>query len=116
MKTWVVGAMALLSSLTALPAAAAPMGGHGGGHYGGGHYAGGHGAFGGYARGYGYGGWGYRGGVGYRGGWGHGGYGPAYYHRGPYVGPYYWGWYGGCRREWVWVPAWGGYQLLPACY
>jgi hypothetical protein len=82
-KTLKVGLAALLAgasvAATALPASAAPYGGHGGYTSGHGGYAGGHGAYGGGGRGYG-GGYGYRGGYGggygYRGGgwgWGVGG-------------------------------------------
>jgi len=50
-------------------------------------------------------------------------YGPAYgyadYYGPPpayYVGPRYYGWYEGCRRQWVWIPRWRTYQLVRACY
>lgn len=138
MKKMLIGATALLTALTGVVAGAGPAeardggGYHGGGGYG---YRGG-----GYHGGYG-GGYGYRGnGVGtavFAGLAGlavgaaltqprHGYYGrPDYYpgyrgYYGPppayYVGPSYYGWYEGCRREWVWSPRWGTYHLVDACY
>ena len=117
MKKFLIGASALLATVTgvvgaAAPAQAAPW--HGG---------------------YGYrGGW--HGGYGYRGaGWGgavvaglaglavgsalsqtyH--YGPGYYYGPPpayYAGPAYYGYYGGCHRQWVWT-RWG-YRIVHSCY
>ncbi len=115
MKTLLIGATALLSVLTGAVAGASPAEARIGGWHGGGGY-------------------GYRGGyagpavvagltglaVGaalaqphYYGGWRGGYYGPppAYY-----VGPAYYGWYQGCRREWVWSPRWRAYHLVDACF
>ena len=129
MKKLLAGAAALLTTLTGALASASPAqaegswGRHGGGFHGG----------------YG-GGYGYRGGYGHRGGGAggavfaglaglavgaalahpHGYYGPPRVYYGPppayYAGPYYYGWYEGCRGEWVWNARWGGYQLVEACF
>jgi hypothetical protein len=136
MKKMLIGAAALVSALTGVLATATPADARDGWRGGGYGYRGGYGDRGGY---------GYRGdsagpaivaglaglaigaslaqprhyysGPAYGYGYGYGGprvvYGPppAYY-----VGPTYYGWYEGCRREWVWSPRWGGYRLIDACY
>lgn len=130
MKKMLIGAMALLTALTGVIAAAAPAEARdGGGYYGGGRY------------GYRGGGYGYRdNGVGmavfaglaglavgaaltqpHYGYYGRPGYYAGYrgYYGPPparYVGPTYYGSYDGCRREWVWSPRWGAYRLVDACY
>ncbi|HLZ82843.1 MAG TPA: hypothetical protein VKQ54_04705 [Caulobacteraceae bacterium] len=129
MKKFLIGAAALLTTMTGVMAGASPAqaawGGHGGGFHGGGGFRGGGGGFHGGGYGYRGGGYGYRGGWGYRGGgWG---WGPAFvgglavgaaladpYYYGP--GPYYPGYYGyyGCGRHWVWT-GWG-YRPVRACY
>ena len=144
MKTFLVGAAALITTLTGAMAGATPAEAYGGGWHGGGGYHGGsHGGGYGGGRGGEYGrGYGYRRG---------GGAGPAiiaglagvalgaalthrhgyydeprgYYvdrrdYYGPppsyYVGDSYYGWYDGCRREWIWDGRWGGYRLVEACF
>ena len=130
MKKLIVGAAALLSALTGVLATATPAAADG--------WRGGYGH--GYASGRGYGG-----GYGYR-GYDHRGYGagpaivaglaglaigaslshPHPYYAGPryyagpppayYVGRTYYGYYEGCRREWVWDYRWGGYRAVEACF
>ena len=92
-----------LTATTALPAAAAGHGYHGGGHYAGGYH-------GGY-RGYGYRGYGGGAAAALIGlgvgaaiaGGGYYPYAPAYY------GP-------PCRLEMRWNPYWGGYERVRVCY
>ena len=138
MKKLLIGALAALTAVTGVMATTGPAQAYGGGYHGG--YGGGGYRGGGYAgHGYGYGGWHGGGGggaaivaglaglaIGAAIAQPHYGYGyaaPAYYAPGYaygppayYAGPTYLGWYGGCRREWVWSPRWGGYRLIGACY
>jgi hypothetical protein len=131
MKKLLVGAAALLTSLTGVMASAPADAAWGGQGPGGGYHSSATYRGGGYhAGGYGYrgGGYGYHGGYGGGWGWGLGGlaagiavgsalaapYYAAPYYAGPYVGPDYYGWYGGCRREWVWTGY--GYRMVRACY
>lgn len=129
-----IGATALLTALTAglagaTPAEAHDRGGYGGGGYG---YRGG-----GYGGGYGYRGGGDAGTAIFAGLAGlalgaaltqprYATYGPRGYDDGPrgyygpppayYAGPTYYGYYEGCRREWVWSPRYRAYHLVNACY
>lgn len=44
---------------------------------------------------------------------------PRYYYAPPppyYVGPAYYGYYGGCRTHWRWDPYWGRYVQVTRCY
>lgn len=128
MKKWLVGAAALLTALTGSLAVATPAaadGWHGGYHGGGYGWHGGwrHDGDGGALLAAGIAGlaigaaltaprhdYYYYDGPRYA-------YAPAYVYGPPpgyYVGRSYWGWYGGCRREWVWT-GWG-YRPVTACY
>lgn len=112
MKKLVTGALAALTlggavAAGAVPTTAAAQPWHGGGYW--------------------HGGWGYR-------GWGPGaavGAGllgfavgatlasPHYYYAPPpayYVGPAYYGYYGGCRSHWRWDPYAGRYVRVGACW
>lgn len=118
MKKLLIGAAALLATLSGALAGAPAQaeGWHGGGY---GHHEG-------YDRheGYGHRGWGDH--DGYRYGYGRGyGYGyryPGYIGAGDYfgpppayyAGPTYYGFYGGCHREFVWTGF--GYRVVRACY
>jgi hypothetical protein len=123
MRKLLVGAAALLASLTGVMTSASPAEAAWSGHGGAGGFHGGGARFHGGGYGYRGGGYGYRGGWGYR-GWGLGPglvaglavgaalAGPYYY--GP-PGPYYPGYYGyGCARRWVWTGY--GYRPVRACY
>ena len=134
MKKLLIGALAALTAATGVLATSGTAQAYGGAYHGG-YAGGGYRGGGGYA-GHGYGGWHGGGGgaaivaglaglaIGAAIAQRHYGYAaPAYYGRGYaygppayYAGPTYWGWYGGCRREWVWSPRWGGYRPIDACY